>query len=254
MGGAGAPTARGGFVVGGGSGCGDNGRRGMSFGPHPLQRRTRAAVSVLAGHALLATAVLSLAPALPRGGSASVDSGLSSIPVTLLRVAPPAGEHRPAAQAGLGSAVKTVAAGHYRELAVSDSAAALAAPSAAASPEIPLQAATAATATAAVAVPATVATTPITLRSAHADHANCPSAPYPALLRERGVEGVVRVMVRVNAEGRAAEARVAQGSGFRLFDEAAVQRALACRFVPARRGDEAVEGWVDFPVRFALLG
>jgi len=33
-----------------------------------------------------------------------------------------------------------------------------------------------------------------------------------------------------------------------------VQRALACRFVPARRGDQATEGWVDFPVRFTLVG
>ena len=92
------------------------------------------------------------------------------------------------------------------------------------------------------------------LQQARPDHDNCPPAPYPALLRERGIEGVVRVQVRVNPEGRAAEARVVGASGWRLFDEAAVQRALACRFVPARRGSEAVEGWVDFPVRFALIG
>jgi periplasmic protein TonB len=92
------------------------------------------------------------------------------------------------------------------------------------------------------------------LHRARPDHDNCPAAPYPTLLRERGIEGVVRVQVRVNPEGRAAEARVVGGSGWRLFDEAAVQRALACQFLPARRGQEAVEGWVDFPVRFVLLG
>lgn len=92
------------------------------------------------------------------------------------------------------------------------------------------------------------------LRLAQPDHAHCPPAPYPALLRERGIEGVVQVRVRVAADGRAAEAVLGRGSGFRLFDEAALQRALGCRFVPARRGDDAIESWVDFPVRFALLG
>lgn len=98
------------------------------------------------------------------------------------------------------------------------------------------------------------AAAPPALQQARPDHRHCPDAAYPALLRERGIEGVVRVQVRVSPEGRAAEARVVAGSGWRLFDEAAVQRALACRFIPARRGDDAVEGWVDFPVRFALVG
>lgn len=95
---------------------------------------------------------------------------------------------------------------------------------------------------------------PATLQQARPHHDKCPPAPYPALLRERGIEGVVRVQVRVDPEGRAAEARVVGGSGWRLFDEAAVQRALACHFLPARRGNVAVEDWVDFSVRFALLG
>lgn len=74
----------------------------------------------------------------------------------------------------------------------------------------------------AVAAPAPSATAalalappPPALYEARPDHAECPPAPYPALLRERGVEGVVRVRVRGNA---------------------------------------AIEGWVDFPVRFALVG
>lgn len=91
-------------------------------------------------------------------------------------------------------------------------------------------------------------------QQARPDHDHCPPASYPALMRERGVEGLVRVMVRVSPQGRASEARVVAASGWRLFDEAAVQRALACRFVPARVGGDAVEGWVDLPVRFVLLG
>jgi periplasmic protein TonB len=89
---------------------------------------------------------------------------------------------------------------------------------------------------------------------ARADHRHCPGAPYPAVLQQRGIEGAALVRVRVDSEGRAAEVRLVAGSGWRLFDDAAVQRARGCRFFPAQRGGAAVESWVEFPVRFALAG
>lgn len=93
---------------------------------------------------------------------------------------------------------------------------------------------------------------PLTL--AQADRRDCPPATHPAALRERGIEGEVRLLVRVGADGRAAEVRLQQPSGWRLFDHAALAQAQACRFVPARRGVQAVESWVEFPVRFSLRG
>lgn len=89
---------------------------------------------------------------------------------------------------------------------------------------------------------------------AQADRRECPPAPHPAALRERGIEGEVRLLVRVGADGRAAEVRLHQPSGWRLFDHAAMAQAQACRFQPARRGLQAVESWVEFPVRFSLRG
>jgi protein TonB len=89
---------------------------------------------------------------------------------------------------------------------------------------------------------------------ARADHRHCPGAPYPAALLERGIEGAVRLRVRVDPEGRPAEVLLQAGSGWRLFDDAALQRARGCRFFPARRGGAPVESWVEFPVRFALNG
>lgn len=89
---------------------------------------------------------------------------------------------------------------------------------------------------------------------AQADRRECPPAPHPAALRERGIEGEVRLLVRVGADGRAAEVRLQQPSGWRLFDHAAMAQAQACRFQPARRGVQAVESWVEFPVRFSLRG
>jgi protein TonB len=95
---------------------------------------------------------------------------------------------------------------------------------------------------------------PATEMLARADHRHCPSAPYPAALQQRGIEGAALVRVRVDSEGRAAEVRLLAGSGWRLFDDAALQRARGCRFFPAMRSGAPVESWVEFPVRFALAG
>ena len=89
---------------------------------------------------------------------------------------------------------------------------------------------------------------------AHADRQRCPPAPHPAALRERGIEGAVVLRVKVDAQGRPADVQVQSGSGWRLFDEAALQQVRACRFIPATQGSQAVDSWVEFPVRFALAG
>ena len=89
---------------------------------------------------------------------------------------------------------------------------------------------------------------------AHADRWQCPPAPHPAALRERGIEGAVMLRVKVDMQGRPADVQLLAGSGWRLFDEAALQQVRACRFIPARQGDQAIDSWVEFPVRFALAG
>ena len=95
---------------------------------------------------------------------------------------------------------------------------------------------------------------PSPLVMARADRRLCPPAPHPAALRERGIQGAVVLRVLVDAQGRPADVRVASGSGWRLFDEAALQQVRACRFAPATQDGQAVESWVEFPVRFALAG
>ena len=102
-------------------------------------------------------------------------------------------------------------------------------------------------------VPAAALAAPETTPTLQAQHGHCPPAPHPPALRERGVEGRVLLRVHVDAQGQAGDVRVVDGgSGWRLFDAAAVASALGCRFVPARRAGHAVESWVEFPVRFAL--
>ncbi len=88
------------------------------------------------------------------------------------------------------------------------------------------------------------------------DHQRCSDRQtarhYPAMLRERGIQGLVRLRVKVDADGRAAEVVVSGGSGWRLLDEAARRVAESCPYVPARRGEQRLVSWVEYPVRFAL--
>jgi protein TonB len=87
-----------------------------------------------------------------------------------------------------------------------------------------------------------------------ADHRHCPPARHPAALRERGIEGAVLLRVKVDIEGRPADVQLLAGSGWRLFDDAALQQIRGCRFVPATQDGQAIDSWVEFPVRFALAG
>jgi periplasmic protein TonB len=93
-------------------------------------------------------------------------------------------------------------------------------------------------------------TTPST--SARADHRRCTPATHPSALRERGIEGAVILRVKVNIQGRADDVQLVASSGWRLFDEAAVQQAHGCHFHPAHQGGRAVDSWVEFAVRFEL--
>jgi len=89
-----------------------------------------------------------------------------------------------------------------------------------------------------------------------ADHRVCSERQtarhYPALLRERGIQGRVVLRVKVDAEGRASEVVISGGSGWRLLDEAARRVAESCPYIPARRGEQRLVSWVEYPVRFAL--
>ncbi|MBZ6379144.1 MULTISPECIES: energy transducer TonB [Pacificimonas] len=78
-----------------------------------------------------------------------------------------------------------------------------------------------------------------------------PEYPYGA--KRRGEEGTVVVEVRIGPDGRVRDASVAESSGSRRLDQAAVEQAeRRWRFVPATRGDEAVESVMRISVVFDL--
>ena len=90
--------------------------------------------------------------------------------------------------------------------------------------------------------------------SARPDYAVNPKPEYPRLLREHGVDGTVWLRVWVDSEGHPADVKLAKGSGYRLFDEAALRVVALWRFIPAQTGEQKLASWVEFPIRFTLNG
>lgn len=87
-----------------------------------------------------------------------------------------------------------------------------------------------------------------------ASYLDNPKPGYPMMARRRGLEGTVRLDVRVSAEGIPTSVKLKESAGHESLDEAAIVAVWHWRFVPARRGGEAVEASVVVPVRFRLGG
>jgi TonB family protein len=80
-----------------------------------------------------------------------------------------------------------------------------------------------------------------------------PEVRYPGLARARQLEGDVQVRVLVSTRGEVLEAEIEKSAaGGRLFDQAALQAARACRFEPARQDGHPVESWTRIPIQFRL--
>jgi protein TonB len=85
-----------------------------------------------------------------------------------------------------------------------------------------------------------------------ADYLHNPKPVYPSMSRRLGEEGTVRLRVKVGADGTALTVETERSSGFQRLDAAALDAVRRWRFVPARRGDVAIEAWVAVPIVFKL--
>jgi periplasmic protein TonB len=85
-----------------------------------------------------------------------------------------------------------------------------------------------------------------------AEYLSNPKPAYPTASRRLGEEGRVLLRVKVSPGGTALSVEIKQSSGFGRLDDAARAAVLRWRFVPARRGGEAIESWVSVPIVFSL--
>lgn len=105
-------------------------------------------------------------------------------------------------------------------------------------------------------VPALAAPAPTTLTQARfdVDYLQNPAPAYPALSRRTGEEGRVVLRVFVEPSGHPSQIELKTGSGSPRLDQAAQEAVWRWKFVPARRGLDAVGAWVLVPIVFNLRG
>lgn len=75
---------------------------------------------------------------------------------------------------------------------------------------------------------------------------------YPRLSRRLREQGTVLLEMLVLPDGSVAELRVKTSSGFDRLDQAALDAVKSWRFLPARRGDEAIAYRYVQPIAFSL--
>ena len=81
-----------------------------------------------------------------------------------------------------------------------------------------------------------------------------PKPPYPLTARRKGIEGRVLLAAHVRGDGSCSEVRLKHSSGHGLLDRSALDTVRRWRFLPARRGNAAVDSWVEIPISFRLEG
>lgn len=93
---------------------------------------------------------------------------------------------------------------------------------------------------------------PITAPRFNAAYLNNPPRTYPAAARRAGYEGTVLIRARIQIDGKADLVEIKKSSGYSVLDQTALEAVRQWRFVPARKGNDAVVEWVDIPWKFKL--
>ncbi|MBU0481567.1 MAG: energy transducer TonB [Proteobacteria bacterium] len=79
-----------------------------------------------------------------------------------------------------------------------------------------------------------------------------PPPEYPAMARRRQLQGTVLLEVAVSREGKVEGLEIAESSGHKVLDRAAVEAVRYWLFEPGREGGRQVPMKVLVPVRFSL--
>lgn len=83
------------------------------------------------------------------------------------------------------------------------------------------------------------------------EHQN-PKPFYPAVARQRGMQGLVLLRVDVNIRGKVSSIELKKSSGYRLLDHAALASVKQWQFIPAKKDNQVIASIVEVPIRFEL--
>jgi protein TonB len=79
--------------------------------------------------------------------------------------------------------------------------------------------------------------------STHHKSADCVVPNYPTAWLEDGMQGNVRLAVRVGADGEVHEAKVVQSSGYRSLDRASLRAGYSCKFGTGSKNSDSASEW-----------
>jgi protein TonB len=79
--------------------------------------------------------------------------------------------------------------------------------------------------------------------STHQKLTDCAVPYYPADWQDEGVQGNVRLAVRVGADGEVREAKVVESSGYRALDKASLRAGYSCKFGTASKHADSASEW-----------
>jgi protein TonB len=119
-------------------------------------------------------------------------------------------------------------------------------------PEPPPQKETTAFDTSATGPVSSQAALPSVLEEAQPEYSRNPPISYPKRARQRGYQGTVLLEVLVNRNGRVDDLRILASSGYAVLDRSAVNSVKTWSFIPAKKGKDTIDMWVQVPVRFKL--
>ncbi len=94
--------------------------------------------------------------------------------------------------------------------------------------------------------------TTLPLTPAHVDpnYLHRPNPVYPALSKRLREEGTVLLRVNLDTQGSVLDISIEKSSGFQRLDQAAHEAVKQWRFIPAKRGQEAMPSTALVPIEF----
>jgi TonB family protein len=90
------------------------------------------------------------------------------------------------------------------------------------------------------------------LPNADASELNNPKPPYPTISRRLGEQGRVILKACVSSAGGLDSLNLIKTSGFDRLDRIALETVQRWKFIPARRGQQAVAMCYQLPIQFTL--
>lgn len=79
-----------------------------------------------------------------------------------------------------------------------------------------------------------------------------PAPKYPAISRRLGEQGLVKLRVFVESNGKPAKIELFKSSKSSRLDQTAIDTVGQWKFIPAKHGNENIADWVIVPIHFSL--